>query len=397
MSFMQDIARWGGGRFYQSNNPSQVPDLFLKESIASLRPWFEQTPFFPKIAAAGDLLQGVPTDSFPQLGGYVVTTAKPSAEQYLTSTKQDPVLAAWSYGLGRSVAWTSDSNGQWTGGFLRSPVSQALFARMVAWTLPGGTQQLKIDAQPSGDGLQVDVTGSDVAGATVSVGVQAPDLSSRTQDLVAVAPGHWQGRISGTTVGTYLLHGVLQKNGQVVDQADRAVSVPYSPEYLELGRDDGLLRQVAHEGSGVVLARAPAAWLQRPLPVPISSDIFWPLLLLAALMWPLDIAVRRITLSPRQLVENAIGLVTERRARDLEVAVPAELSRLRERVATTRRRRPVGPAPPVVVPAEEARAPESTRERSRQAAAAAAERQKEEAALSARLLEARRKRRGQGG
>jgi uncharacterized membrane protein len=390
MSFMQDVARWGGGRFYQSNNPSQVPDLFLKESVASLRPWFEQTPFFPKVAAAGDLLQGVPTDQFPQLGGYVVTTAKPSSEQYLTSTKQDPVLAAWSYGLGRSVAWTSDSIGLWTSGFLRSAVSQTLFARMVAWTLPNGQQQLQIEAQPSGDGLQVDVTGPDTAGATVSVGMVRPDLQNTTQDLVAVAPGHWQGRIGGTTVGTYLLHGVLRKNGQVLGQADRAVSVPYSPEYLQLGRDDGLLRQVARDGGGAVLAKAAAAWAQRPLPVPVSSDVFWPLLLLAALLWPLDVAARRITLSPRQLYVNAMSLVTERRARDLEVAVPAELSRLRERVASTRRRRPAGPPPPLVAE-DRPRAPAAPPK-----AAAAPERKQEQEALSARLLDARRKRRDKG-
>ena len=62
-------------------------------------------------------------DAFPQLGGYVVTTAKPGAEVYFSSPKQDPVLAAGSYGLGRTVAWTSDSTGHWTGGFLRSRVS----------------------------------------------------------------------------------------------------------------------------------------------------------------------------------------------------------------------------------------------------------------------------------
>jgi len=396
MSFMQDIARWGGGRFYQSNNPSQVPDLFLKESVASLRPWFEQTPFFPKIAAAGDLLQGVPTDSFPQLGGYVVTTPKPSAELYLTSAKQDPVLAAWSYGLGRSVAWTSDSVGAWTGGFLRSPVSQTLFARMVAWTLPNGQQQLHIAAQPSGDGLQVDVTGPDTAGATVSVGMVRPDLQNTSQDLVAVAPGHWQGKIGGTSVGTYLLHGVLTKNGQVLGQADLAVSVPYSPEYLELGRDDGLLRQLARDGSGVLLAKAALAWAQRPLPVPISSDVFWPLLLLAALVWPLDVAARRITLSPVQLYTNAMSLITERRSRDLEVAVPAELSRLRERVASTRRRRP-GPSapPPLVAEPDEHAAPAAARGR-REGGKAAGDRQEEQEALSARLLEARRRRRGPG-
>jgi hypothetical protein len=297
------------------------------------------------------------------------------------------------------VAWTSDSNGAWTGGFLRSPVSQTLFSRMVAWTLPGAQQQLQIEAQPSGDGLQVDVTGPDTAGATVSIGVVRPDLQNGSQDLVAMAPGHWQGRIGGTTVGTYLVHGVLRKNGQVLAQADRAVSVPYSPEYLELGRDDGLLRQVAREGSGIVLAKAGAAWLQRPLPVPISSEIFWPLLLLAVLMWPLDVAVRRITLSPRQLWVNALSLVTERRARDLEVAVPEELSRLRERVASTRRRRPLGVPPPLVgeeeAPADAAGAA-GGRGRKPAEAAPAPERRQEEEALSARLLDARRKRRGQG-
>src|SRR5215472_2154761 len=393
MSSMQDIARWGGARFYQSNNPSQVPDLFLKESVASLKPWFEQTPFFPKIAAAGDLLQGVPTDQFPQLGGYVVTTIRPSSEEYLASTKQDPVLAAWSYGLGRSVAWTSDANGQWTAGFLKSPVSQTLFARMVAWTLPTGQQQLQISAQPNGDGLQVDVTGPVTAGATVSVGMVSPDLQSTTQDLVAVSPGHWQGRITGTTVGTYLLHGVLQKNGQVLGQADQAVSMPYSPEYLELGRDDGLLKQVARDGGGVLLTKVRAAWAQPPLPVPVSSDVFWPLLLLAALLWPLDVATRRITLSPRQLYANAVSLLTDRRARDLEVAVPAELARLRERVASTRGRRPLGAPPPVVADEGNPRAPAAA---SGPKAPAAAERQEEQEALSARLLDARRRRRGQG-
>jgi hypothetical protein len=322
----------------------------------------------------------------------VVTTIKPSSEEYLASTKQDPVLAAWSYGLGRSVAWTPDSNGQWTAGFLKSPVSQTLFARMVAWTLPNAQQQLQISAQPSGDGLQVDVTGPVTAGATVSVGMVSPDLQSTTQDLVAVAPGHWQGRIAGTTVGTYLLHGVLQKNGQVVGQADQAVSVPYSPEYLELGRDDGLLRQVARDGGGIMLAKVQAAWRQPPLPVPVSSDVFWPLLLLAALLWPLDVATRRITLSPRQLYVNAVSLITERRARDLEVAVPAELSRLRERVASTRGRRPLGAPPPLVADEDGPRPPGASGQRT----PASPERQEEQEALSARLLEARRKRRGQG-
>jgi uncharacterized membrane protein len=407
MSYMQDLARWGGGRFYESNNPSQVPQLFLKESVTSLRPWFEQTPFFPKIAAGGDLLQGVPTDAFPQLHGYVVTTPKPTAEQYLVSDKQDPVLAAWSYGLGRSVAWTSDSTGLWTSGFLESPVSGALLARMVAWTLPGQASNVQIQAQPSGDGLSVTVTGPAASGATVSVGVVRPDLQSSSQALVAAAPGRWQGQISGTTVGIYLLHAAVTKNGQIVGQADAAVSVPYSPEYLQLGRNDGLLHLVAHDGAGVSLRRVQQAWSLPTLPVPVSTDIFWILILLCALVWPLDVAARRITLRPRQLLANIAEYAKERRMSDLEVAAPAELTRLRERVEGVRQRARAAPGPARDGPSAPAASAGSgvTPGGGRPGGTAPARpkpgepqppQTSEEAALSARLLEARRKRRGKG-
>jgi hypothetical protein len=389
MAFMQDIARWGGGRFYESNDPSQVPQLFLKESQVALRPWFEQDPFFPKVTAGGDLLQGVPLDAFPQLGGYVVTTAKPGAEVYFTSPKQDPVLAAGSYGLGRSVAWTSDSTGHWTSGFLHSPVSGTLFARMVEWTLPGGgPSNLTIEARPSGDSIQLTVTGPNSDG-NLSVGVLDPELHGSSTQLSLSGPGRWQGQILASSVGTYDLHAVLAKNGQTLGQADSAVVVPYSAEYLDLGRDDAFLRGLAQQG-GALLAKPASAWSEPALPVPISTDVFWLLLLVVAVLWPLDVAMRRLTLTPRQLGSLARAILERRRPAEVEVVVP-ELARLRGRVAGVRRRRAV-PAPRTVLtgpvdagsPREVATGPPEPKPRV------------EEEALSARLLEARRKRRGKG-
>jgi uncharacterized membrane protein len=402
MAFMQDIATWGGGRFYVSNSPSQVPDLFLKETQTSLRPWFEQTPFFPKVTAAGNLLQGVSLNAFPQLGGYVVSTPKPGSEVYFTSTKEDPVLSAWSYGLGRSVAWTSDSVGVWTGDLLRSSVSASLFGHMLLWTLPSSTgDRLAIQSSPAGDGFDLTVTGSAAAGAspgassggTLSVGVVNPDLSSNSQSLVAVGPGRWQGHVSGSDVGTYLVHAALQQNGSVVASSDAAVALPYSPEYLDLGRDDALLRQVAKEGSGVVLASAGVAWRQAVLPVPISTEIFWFLLLLCVLLWPLDIAVRRLILAPRQLGGLARDILALRRPGAVELAAPEELVRLRSRVAASRRRRPAAVPPSVLTPSSSSSS-SSDEGAAAPGASTDAARELEEASLSARLLEARKKRGG---
>jgi Ca-activated chloride channel family protein len=398
MTYMQDIARWGGGQFYESESPSEVPQIFLQETQTSLRPWFEQEAFEPRIAAPGDLLEGVDTTAFPELGGYVVTTAKPSAAQYLISPQQDPVLAAWSYGLGRSVAWTSDAEGIWTSNLLRSPVSAQLFARMVGWTLPEQTQGLQIVAQPSGDGLALEVSGQAVNGAQVQVSVIRPDLADVGAPVVEVAPGRWEGRVTTSTVGIYLIHAALQHDGQVLAQGDAAVALPYSPEYLELGRDLPFLRELAKDGGGIVLTSPPQAWSLPPPPLPVSTDIFWPLLLIAVVLWPLDVAMRRITLSPRQVAANAAALLRERRAPDLEVEVPEELVRLRERVIRARRRGAVGPHPetppgqPVSGLSRSATAPQKP-------AVSEGERRREEPeeVLSARLLEARRRRQGRGG
>ena len=387
MTNMQDFARWGGGRFYEADSTAQVPQLFLKESQVALRPWYEQTPFFPRVTAAGDLLAGVPLDAFPELGGYVVTTPKPGAEVYFTSQQDDPVLAAWQYGLGRSVAWTSDARGQWTAGFLRSDVSAKLFTQMVAWTLPTGNgEALQTQAKVIGDSLEVSVTGpASVTGGSIQVGVLAPDLTSSTVNLPAVSPGNWQGHLPVGAVGTYLLHVVLLKGSAVTGQSDVAVVVPYSPEYLDLGRDQASLQQYARVGGSLLVAPG-AAWSLPALPVPTSSDIFWFLLLLVAILWPFDVALRRLTMSRAQAVAAARALAALRRPPDIELEAPPELARLRSRVAPYRRRGAAAPPPPVIASADPRRA----------SAAGDAPDAEEAEALSARLLEARRKRRGSG-
>jgi len=164
-------------------------------------------------------------------------------------------------------------------------------------------------------------------------------------NLPAISPGHWQGHLPVGAVGTYLLHVVLLKGSTVTGQSDVAVVVPYSPEYLDLGRDDASLQQFARVG-GSLLAKAGDAWSLPALPVPTSSDIFWFLLLAVAILWPLDVALRRLTMSRAQALAAARALVALRRPPDIELEAPPELARLRNRVAPYRRRGPAVPAPP---------------------------------------------------
>ncbi|HEY8680531.1 MAG TPA: hypothetical protein VIN01_05720, partial [Candidatus Dormibacteraeota bacterium] len=114
--------------------------------------------------------------------------------------------------------------------------------------------------------------------------------------------------------------------------------------------------------------------------------IFWFLLLVVALLWPLDIALRRLTMSRAQALAAVRALAALRRPPDIELEAPPELARLRNRVAPYRRRGSAVPPPPVIASAEARRPAEGSE----------APTEDEAEALSARLLEARRKRRGSG-
>ncbi|MEO7520094.1 MAG: VWA domain-containing protein [Acidimicrobiales bacterium] len=373
---MRSIAALGGGTYYLPVTGDDVPKIVLSEARSSLRPWYEQEPFFPKVTSAGDLLAGVPLDVFPQLGGHVVTNPKASADVLLAGPKGDPVLATGQYGLGRAVAWTSDARGLWTGGFLASPVSSTLFGRMVAWSLPsGGPEQVRVEATPRGDGLDVTVAGP-AEGGDLQVEVVPPGGARSTEQLRPVAPGQWRGLVPAAEVGTYLLHAVLRRGGGVVGQGELSVPVPYSPEYLELGRDDSLLRQLASQG-GELLARPASAWSRPTPPISVSSPIFWLFVLLAALIWPLDVATRRLTIS----VPKILALIRTERAshRRAVRAAPDAAARLRSSMAARRTRQSTA-AP---TPSEAINGREEGDGR-------------QEPAMAARLLEARRGRKAAG-
>jgi len=60
--------------------------------------------------------------------------------------------------------------------------------------------------------------------------------------------------------------------------------------------------------------------------VPTSSDIFWLLLVLVALLWPLDVALRRLTMTRSQVAATVRALAALRRPPDLDLEAPPELA-----------------------------------------------------------------------
>jgi hypothetical protein len=343
-AMMQSMAGWGHGRFYQSNSVADVPQIFLKETREALKPWIVEGRIAPQLASLADVIPGVPLDSFPTLTGYVATTPRAAADVVLKSPQGDPLLATWLYGLGRVMAWTSDAQGRWTADLLQWSAANRFFGDIVHASLPQpGDPALQVETRVQGDRTHLLVTAPPTSGATVTVKALTPDLADTSLILSSTGPGRFEGDLPTDQVGSYLLHVSESAGGVVRHTTTTGLVVPYSPEYRELGTNVATLRAIAQAGGGVLLTDISQAF-RVPVPeVRAALPIGELLLVLAILLFPIDVALRRLIFRLEDMPAWRAAV-----ARRPTPAVPAEatVTRLKERVDGVRAARAAQPRTP---------------------------------------------------
>ena len=343
-SLMKDIAGWGHGRFYQSSSLQDVPQIFLKETQEALKPWIVEGNIAPRLSSTIDMLPGVPLDAFPSLTGYVATTPRAAADVVLKSPQADPLLATWQYGLGRVTAWTSDAQGRWTAGLLAWPDANRFFGDIVRFTLPqAGDPALQVETQVQGDHTHVLVTAPAISGAATTVSAVTPDLTDSQLTLSPTGPGRFEGDLRTDQVGSYLLHVTESVGGVAAHTSTVGLVVPYSPEYRDLGTDPASLRAVAQAGGGSLMTDLSKAFALPVPPVQAALPVGELLLVLAILLFPIDIALRRLLL---RVEDVPVWRAAFKRAPVAPIAAEATVTRLRERVTDVRTARTGQPAPP---------------------------------------------------
>jgi uncharacterized membrane protein len=327
--FLEGLAQQGGGRFYNAANPASIPDIFLKETQQVSGQQIVEEPFFPIQTSSSPILRGL-EDGLPQLRGYNGTTIKPAAQGVLVTARDDPLLAQWQYGLGRSVAWTSDSTGRWARDWVGWEGFNRFFSQLVSWTFPGEeTGGIEATFEPDGNetGLRVESVETDGSPRDfylTSAVVVGPSLEPQTVDLVQVAPGVYEAPLGEIDPGAYAVRVTQTRPGS--SPLGRTVGlVAQTPaEYRILGANEPVLAAIRAAGGGSAIVTPLDPW-RHDLTATDRFTELWPLLLLLALLlWPLDIALRRMSLGRREFVA----------ARDWVVGIPRRRGVTARRTAT---------------------------------------------------------------
>jgi len=324
ISTMKEVAKQTGGRYYSADDPRKLPQIFIKEAAVVRKNLIHQDergiPL--EIGSKGELLRDFGNE-YPKVDAFVVTEPKERAELHLYAIKEGekcPVLARWHYGLGKSVAFTSDATNRWGKRWVSWPSYKKYWSNIIHWVSRKRMPTNYVVRMPTrkGEMQKVIVEGFDkqgqlknfsrLIGTANEPGVgENMDAQSHGLSFTQTAPGQYEAEFPVKAHGAYTI--------TVIDMSDPAnpssfvtgMANSYSAEFKQLEVDFKAL-QAFSEAAGenslkdlATLAKAPNTShpFAHDLPPTLNpTDFFWPLVLAALCLFPLDVALRRLHVDP---------------------------------------------------------------------------------------------------
>lgn len=367
---MEEMAKLTKGRAYGpiENNPNQLPQIFIKEATVVRRSLInEDKAGIPlKLAdASSELIKGM--DQFAPVYGMVLTTRKPNPQievPLVAGKNNDPLLAFWQSGLGRSAVFTSDAHNRWLAGWTGSSMYSKFWAQVVrSVARPPMSSDFDVQTvQISGNKgkLIVEALGKDNAFLnflSMNATVTGPNPNDKGQQvrLTQTGPGTYEGEFEAADPGSYV--AMLNWKGSKADQSGYLLSgmvVNTSPELRDLRSNEAAIERIRAATGGRLINPfdvAGAALFSRDgLRPSVSPQPIWDRLIMALLaLILLDVAIRRIAwdwLATKRLAYKGVEYVKSftttrkiesRQSLDALKKVREEQSELREKAgaATT--------------------------------------------------------------
>jgi hypothetical protein len=366
---MRDIAVQTGGKYYEVRSANALPKIYQREARRIARPLvFEPNPpVSPRITTQHEIVQGL-DDSFPAVSGFVLTSVKENSlvDVILTSpvpaeAQNATILAAWTYGLGKTVAFTTDAGSRWTSTWTGWDQYDRFFSQMVRWSMrpSGDTGKFTVAADVEGSKTRVIISALDkddefLNYQTMVGSVLGPDMQSIPLDIEQTAPGRYVGEFDSTKPGSYMIM-VTPGAGQAIIRT--GVNIGYSEEYRDRETNITLLERLAglpakRGEPGKLLPPLPSVPddneqatkalepqlaidpYRRDLPQAVASQDIWPWLVLAAsCVFFGDVFVRRVQIDLQWLVPIWARIAQIVFGRERHEPAPETMSRLRSRKA----------------------------------------------------------------
>ncbi len=309
---LRSIAEKTGGNYYFVNNANNLPLIYAKEASVVKRGVIQERVFKPAPNHGSELIADLDLDSMPSLRGYVITTAKENATVPLVSDEKDPILAHWRYGLGKSVAFTSDATGRWAADWLGWEDFGLFWTRAVRYVMRDSSRADFSVESFIKDGVgHVRVDAVDEQGKFVNylkpkavVTGPGPEYKRTSLQLSQTRPGVYEAAFPVESTGAYMINLAYQNQEGNVSTLTTGLAAGYSREYEYVSTNGANLEKIAAAGGGRVLEKGDSPFVHDLIATPGVTPIWQYLASLAVLMLPVEIFLRRVRIGPGEILAS---------------------------------------------------------------------------------------------
>ncbi|MCE2395357.1 VWA domain-containing protein [Candidatus Poribacteria bacterium] len=330
-ALMKAIAEAGGGGYRDVRNISELPKIMADE-VRQTQQYTVQEPFQPSVND-GDypMLAGI--DRVPKLYGYIATSEKELAQTYIHSHEDHPILAGWNYGLGRSIAFTSDVKPGWGADWIEWENFGKFWVQVVNWVLlsidEAGDFDLRVTHQYGRGQLFIDMASTIAThGITFDARIALPNAGGEVAELHRVTPTRYSAEFPVRERGSYLLTVQKNRDGQVESTAYESLVLSYPPEFAEFETNRQLLNALASRTNGIFEPSPKQITQHRGTAIEHLKPLSFVLLIISLILFVLEMILRRFSIASGYLTELKAQLTSLRRRED--PASSLTLSRLRQ-------------------------------------------------------------------
>lgn len=296
-SLLQTLANEGSGRYYHTDKYTDIPRIFAREVLLSAGTYIINEEFTPSISSNSEILSGINTkEGIPNLKGYIGTSIKENATEILTSNHHEPILASYRYGIGKTVSWTSDINGQWSSDYLTWNKGAQLIKNAIYWTIPELSDEGKLSISQEGNEALIEFySDSNLEGSKIKAIYNSESGSNGEIELIEEEPGKYTGKVKLDEIGFYNFNVREEKDGEIINNYTGAFSLQYSDEY-KFNKNKDKIKTLVSEVNGKFINNSKDVFkgeLKEAYKKINLSNIF---LIFALVLFFLDIVYRRLNL-----------------------------------------------------------------------------------------------------
>lgn len=294
---LEELASQCGGRYYYTDINNSIPRIFAQEVYLSTSTYLMNGEFYPTISSANDMLTGVFDKGCPALYGYIAATPKQTADVLLMSDREDPILSTWQYGLGRTVAWNSDGNNEWTAEYAGWDNYPMLWSNIIQYVIS--------DTELGDDTLEIEKGGNTAViryetkeyDKDTKVTAVVTDEEGNAKDIVldAVKPGSFEKEIEMDETGVYNVSVRKQNGEEILKNYNTAYANQYSAEY-QFQDSENDLKSFVNQAGGKMITMGDTIWKNKQEAVKSRISLTIPLLVLSIFLLLFDIAIRRLSI-----------------------------------------------------------------------------------------------------